>query len=348
MSKQHNSNNQAKSTMTRKAFLNMSGTGLIGVGFGNNLLAQIITNNTTENISMKNHYEVIIVGGSYSGLSAAMTLGRSLRKTLVIDSGAPCNKQTPHSHNLITQDGRKPADIANDARAQVLNYATVQIENDLVTQVTGQNGDFVVNTKSGASYNTKKLIFATGVKDLMPNIPGFAECWGITIIHCPYCHGYEVKAQKTGILVNNDTVGDFVKLIKNWSDEVLVFTNGVPQFDPKELDHLKVSLISKPIAQIEHQKGHLRAIQFQDGSQESLAALYHRPAFEQHCPIPAKLGCQLTDTGHIEVNQLQQTSVAGIYASGDSTTQFRAVSIAISQGNIAGAMLNHELINESY
>lgn len=141
-------------------------------------------------------YEVIIIGGSYAGLSAAMALGRALRNVLIIDSGLPCNRQTPYSHNFITQDGEKPNIIAEKAKAQVLKYNTIKFLNDFVVSGKKNENGFVITTKTGEEYISKKLIFATGIKDIMPDIKGFAECWGTSVIHCPYCHGYEVKREK--------------------------------------------------------------------------------------------------------------------------------------------------------
>ena len=138
----------------------------------------------------RNHFDVIIIGGSYSGLSAAMSLGRSLRQVLVIDSGLPCNKQTPHSHNFITQDGEKPAVISAKAKLQVDIYKTVQFFNGLAVKAFKKNKGFEITTESGDVFTSRKVLFATGVKDLLPEINGFAECWGISVLHCPYCHGY--------------------------------------------------------------------------------------------------------------------------------------------------------------
>jgi thioredoxin reductase len=130
--------------------------------------------------------EVIIIGGSYAGLSAAMALGRSLRNVLIIDDGLPCNRQTPHSHNFITHDGEKPGEIAEKAKAEVLQYDTVSFLND--TAISGEKGGegFAVTTRSGKAFHAKKLIFATGIKDTMPDIKGFAECWGISEYPYPW------------------------------------------------------------------------------------------------------------------------------------------------------------------
>src|SRR5688500_15240100 len=152
----------------------------------------------------KTKFDVIIVGGSYSGLAAGMALGRALKQVLIIDSGQPCNRQTPHSHNFITQDGKTPKEIATLARQQVKMYHTVKLFEGLATNGAKTENGFEIQTASGETFNAKKLIFATGVRDLMPDMKGYAECWGISVLHCPYCHGYEVRNEKTGILGNGD------------------------------------------------------------------------------------------------------------------------------------------------
>lgn len=165
------------------------------------------------------HFEVIIIGGSYSGLSAAMSLGRSLRQVLVIDSGLPCNRQTPHSHNFITQDGEKPAVISAKAKLQVDIYKTVQFYNGLAVKALKTESGFEIETESGVVFTSRKVLFATGVKDLLPEIEGFAACWGISVLHCPYCHGYEVKNEKTAIIANGEMGFEYAKLISNWTKD---------------------------------------------------------------------------------------------------------------------------------
>src|SRR5687767_11879769 len=131
-----------------------------------------------------NHFDVIVIGGSYAGLSAGMALGRALRKVLIIDSGKPCNRQTPHSHNFLTQDGKTPAEIATLAKQQVEMYKTVEFFlGEAINGIKRERG-FEIKTSSGEDFTAKKIIFATGIKDIMPAIEGYAECWGITVLHC--------------------------------------------------------------------------------------------------------------------------------------------------------------------
>jgi thioredoxin reductase len=298
-----------------------------------------------------NRYDVIIVGGSYAGLSAAMSLGRSLRKVLIIDSGLPCNRQTPHSHNFITHDGETPKAIADKAREQVLKYETVSIQQGLAVSATKTAAGFELTTADGAVLATRKLLFATGVKDLMPAIPGFAGCWGITVIHCPYCHGYEVKQQKTGIMSNGDIGFDFCKLINNLTTDLTLFTNGKSTLSLEQQEKLQkhsIEVVEIEIAGFEHNNGQLKQVLLKDGSTMPLKAMYAKIPFVQHCDIPVQLGCALTEQGYIAVDLLGRTSVPGVYAAGDNTAMMRAVSLAVAGGGMAGAGINKELVEESF
>ena len=297
------------------------------------------------------HFEVIIIGGSYAGLSAGMALGRALRKTLIIDSNLPCNRQTPHSHNFITQDGEQPHKIAEKAKAQILKYDTVKFLNDLVIEGKKTPGGFEVTTQSGKIFGTKKLVFATGVKDLMPDISGFAECWGISVIHCPYCHGYVVKNQKTGILANGDFAYHYAQLLRNWTKDLTIFTNGKSAFSSEQIDKIKkhnIPIIDKKITSLQHENGNVKAIIFDDNSTFELTAIYSRPKFEQHCKIPEILGCVLNEQGLLQVDMFQKTNVAHIFACGDNASQMRAVANAVAAGNLTGAMVNHGMTEEEF
>ncbi|HEX8658371.1 MAG TPA: NAD(P)/FAD-dependent oxidoreductase, partial [Hymenobacter sp.] len=202
---------------------------------------------------------------------------------------------------------------------------------------------------AGETIQAKKILFATGVRDLLPAIPGFAECWGISVIHCPYCHGYEYRDQPTGILVNGPTALDFGKLIRNWTKELTIFTNGGPQLSAEQrqqLAALGIGLETKQIEAIIHEWGALKHLQFTDGSQHSLSALYARVPFEQHCPVPQVLHCTMTAAGHVSIDAFQRTSVPGVYAAGDNSSLLRSVANSIGAGNIAGNIMNHDLITE--
>lgn len=297
------------------------------------------------------NFDVIIVGGSYAGLSAAMALGRALRKVLVIDSGLPCNRSTPHAHNFITHDGEKPATISGKAKAQVEQYATVQFLSDLAISGQKTESGFSITTQAGEMVMAKKLIFATGLKDTMPDIPGFAACWGISVIHCPYCHGYEVKGERTGILANGDFAFHYAQLIRNWTQDLTVFTNGAFTLSQEQRDRItqhRIPIIEKELASIQHKAGQLHQIFFKDGSTFELKAIYSRPAFEQHCKIPEQLGCEFTEMGLLKVDMFQKTTVADVFACGDSASPLRSVANAVAAGNLVGAVVNNVMTEEEF
>lgn len=296
-------------------------------------------------------FDVIIVGGSYSGLSAAMSLGRSLREVLVIDSGLPCNRQTPHSHNFITHDGEKPAVISAKAKIQVDFYDTVQFYNGLAVSAINTENGFEIKTELGKVFTSRKILFATGVKDLFPEIEGFRECWGISVLHCPYCHGYEVKKEKTAIIGNGEMGFEFAKLISNWTKNLRLCTNGKSTLTWEQTQVLtkhNVQIFEEEIDSLEHKNGEIKSIIFKNREKVTVKAIYARPPFEQHCQLPKDLGCDINEQGLLKVDTMQKTNIAGIYASGDCTTQMRSVAIAVSTGSFAGAVINKELIDEDF
>ena len=299
----------------------------------------------------QDYFDVIIVGGSYSGLSAGLALGRSLKKVLIIDSGKPCNQQTPHSHNFLTQDGKTPKEISTLAKQQVKQYDTVTFLESLATNGRRTGDIFEIDTASGQGFKAKKLIFATGVKDMMPPLDGYAECWGISVLHCPYCHGYEVRNQKTGILGNGEYGFEFAGLIRNWTKDLTVFTNGPSTltFDQwRKMESHQIKIVESEIAKLLHVDGRVQRIVFKDGSTSPVSALYARSAFQQHCDIPQALGCELTDEGYIQIDSQQRTTIPGVFACGDNTTRMRSVANAVAMGNIAGMMANKELVNQAF
>lgn len=296
-------------------------------------------------------FEVIIIGGSYAGLQAGMTLGRALRKVLIIDSGKPCNAQTPHSHNFLTRDGETPAAITKVALEQLNAYHTVQLLHGQALKAEKTDHGYAITTEAGEKFTAQKLMITTGIKDLIPAIPGVAECWGISVIHCPYCHGYEVANQPTGILGNGEGGFETVKLIQHWTKDLTLFTNGPVTMSEEMVAQIKkknILVIETPVKAIIHEKGYLSAVELSDGTKVPLKALYARLPFIQHSDIPAQLGCEFTESGHIKVADFGKTNVEGVYAAGDNCSMMRGVANAVSAGLAAAAFVNRELIWEQF
>lgn len=301
---------------------------------------------------MKNEtiFDVIIIGGSYSGLASAMALGRALRDVLIIDSEKPCNEQTPHSHNFLTQDGNTPKQIAATAKQQVLKYDTIKFQKGIAVSATKEDFGFAVKTNSKEIFKAKKLIFATGLKDIFPKIEGFSECWGISILHCPYCHGYEVRNEETGIFANGEMGFEYARLISNWTSKLTIFTNGKSTFTKEQAEKLSskdIQIIEKEILKVNHSNGKVESIEFSDNSKAKVKAIYARPEFEQHCKIPIDLGCEINEQGLLKVDTFQKTTVKNIYACGDNSAM-RSLAVAASTGTMTGVVANKDLIEEEF
>lgn len=292
-------------------------------------------------------HDVLIVGGSYAGLSAGMSLGRALKNVLIIDSGAPCNASTPHSHNFLTQDGKTPAEIASIGKAQVLAYPTVTFLQDKVTGGFKKDGYFELLTEKGHAFTAKRLLFTSGIKDQLPAIPGFADCWGKSIIHCPYCHGYEVRKLPTAIMANGEKAFHLSQLLQNWTDQLTLLTNGKSTLTAEQLEKLakdNIPVIEQEISAIQQQNGRLERVIFSDDASISVPVMYAGLPFVQSSDLPEKLGCALNPHGYLLVNERQETTVPGIYAAGDNSSPMRAVANAVASGSKAGAMINFDLV----
>jgi len=295
--------------------------------------------------------DAIIIGGSYAGLSAAMALARSLRKVLIIDEGLPCNRQTPHSHNFLTQDGRTPAEIAALGKEQVLAYSSIAWLDDRAVKAERSSVGFTVETKYGEVIRTKKIILATGIHDKLPNIPGFQECWGITVIHCPYCHGYEFRNEPTAIFAQGERALHLASLVRNLTPQVTIVTSGASGFDPTQLAKLErndIILVEEGLRSITHQNGKIESLELDNGKLLAVTALYAAVPFTQTSDLHKRLGCEETDQGYIKVDNFQKTNVPGIYACGDNSTMMRSVANAVYTGNLTGAMVNKDLVDEQF
>ena len=306
----------------------------------------------SKNLNMKNKsFDVILIGGSYAGLAAAMALGRALRNVLVIDAGKPANRFTPHSHNFITHDGKTPGEISSIARQQVEQYRSVIFKHGFAKYARRGANAFVVELETGEEYEGRKLIFASGIVDRLPEIQGLQECWGKSVLHCPYCHGYEVRNRKTGILGNGDAGVEFAALISNWSSQLTLYTNGksrLSALQSSKLESKSIRVVENEIVSVTHEQGQLKSILFGDGHSEDVDVLYTRPEFTQHSGIPAQLGCDHTEEGYIKTDHAMQTNIRGVFACGDNASKMRTVANAVAMGTAAGMMVNKELVMEDF
>ncbi len=333
-------------SINRRSFIQKTAYTLSGIALANSLLA-FEANPEYVDAPL---FDVIIVGGSYSGLSAALALGRSLRKVLIIDSGTPCNTPAPHSHNFLTQDGKVPQEIAHIAKQDILKYPSISWLDDQVTHAELKGNETIIETANGKKVRGRRILFATGLKDIMPDLDGYSACWGKSILHCPYCHGYEFKGKKIGIMGDGNTAFHYALLVKNYGASLQIFTQDSSKLEKVQRDALGrngIEIIESTVKKLQHKDGWLEAVQLENGRTVHLDALYNRPLFEQHCKVPVHLGCELTAQGLLKTDPNQQTSLKGIYACGDNSS-FRSIPVAVATGSTAGAAINIDLTIEDF
>jgi thioredoxin reductase len=294
---------------------------------------------------MSNHdYEAIIIGGSYAGLSAALQLARARRRVLIIDEGQRRNRFASHSHGFLTQDGVDPAIIAADARAQVMEYPTVEWRSARADEAEAADKGFVVSVH-GERISAKTLVLATGVKDHLPDIPGLSERWGKSVFHCPYCHGYELDQGPVGVIAVSPASLHHGLMLPDWGPTTLLLNNVFqPDADAlKQLEHRGTAVERTAIRGITGQAD----IELADGRTLPFAGLFTMPRTEIASPIGQQLGCALEDGpmgAFIRTDDVKQTSVPGVFACGDAARAAGSVALAVGDGALAGAMTHRYLM----
>jgi thioredoxin reductase len=308
---------------------------------------------------MVDKYDVVIVGAGSAGLSAALILGRSRRRVLVLDGGPPRNAPADRAHSLFTRDGVPPDELLRLGKRDLEPYESVEVREDMATAASGTDGDFEVTLSGDETVAARKLLIASGVVDEMPDVPGFAEAWGRGIYHCPYCHGWEVRDRPLAVLGDGATVMFRVTLIRNWSHDLVAITDGseVSHEDRKKLEVLGVPLYEKKIARIEGdaKAGRLTGIVFEDGETLAREGLFTNPPQRQRSELAEMLGC---DIEYVEMMQAymisaepmtRETTVKGVYAAGDAGKQVRqtqSLPNAVASGSNVGVFMNHALATE--
>ena len=301
-------------------------------------------------MSRENNYDGVVVGGSWAGLAAAIQLGRARRRVLVVDSGRPRNRFARSSHGFLGQDGRSPAAILDTFRAQVLAYPTVTFQASEATVARGDSDSgFAVDLLSGATVRARGLILATGVVDELPNIPGMAERWGVTVLHCPYCHGYEVADGRLGVLATSEMSMHHALLLPDWSASITLFTNGA--FAPDEdqqaaLAARGIRIEARAVDALVGDAPELAGVRLQDGGMVELDALFIPTRTHMASPLAEQLGCAFEDGPMgpiIRTDARKATSVPGVFAAGDAARGPGNAPLAAADGSMAGVGLHQTL-----
>ncbi|MGE5925779.1 MAG: NAD(P)/FAD-dependent oxidoreductase [Gemmatimonadota bacterium] len=290
-------------------------------------------------------FDVVVAGGSFAGLSAAMQLARARRRVLVIDNGTPRNRFTPASHGFLGQDGRAPTDILRTAREQVLAYPAAELRPDEAVRAAAGPAGFEVQLASGGAVRAQRLILATGVVDELPALPGLRERWGRSVLHCPYCHGYEVAGGRLGILAIGEASLHQALLLPDWSTDVMLFTNGAVEPDDEQRRALAargVRIEARPVVEIIGEGEQLAGVRVTDsagGAVVPLDALFTSSRTRMASPLAEQLGCAFEDGPFgpvVRTDAWKETTVRGVFAAGDIARVPHNATWASADGVTAG------------
>jgi thioredoxin reductase len=303
------------------------------------------------------YYDVVVVGGGAAGLSAALVLGRARRRVAVVDSGEPRNAPAAHMHGFLGSDGLPPAELLANGRAEVADYGVDLISGTAIGITRCETRPlsrqrFHVALDSGRTLTARRVLVTTGLRDVAPNVPGVADRWGRDLLHCPYCHGYEVRDQPLGVLAGGQTPIEetlaHAHLVRQWSDDVVLFANGTPlSVEQRErLVARAIGVVDAPVTRLVVEDDRLTGVETADGHLVPRAAVFVRPRFVANDNLLTDLGCATGANGWVTVDPTGATSIAGVWAAGNAVNPRAQVITAAGEGSAAAIALNNDLVDE--
>lgn len=291
--------------------------------------------------------DVAVVGGSFAGVSAALMLARARRRVVILDEGLTRNRFASASHGFLGQDGAAPGAIRAKGLAEVLAYPTAGLVEGRVERITGGAGAFVL--EGAEPVTAARVILAYGQKDVLPDIPGLADCWGRTAVQCPYCHGFELADRPTGLLAVEAIPMHHATHLRDWTDDLILLENGVAvtAVEATVLDRPGLRREAGQVLRVRHREGAIEAVELEGGREVAMRALYFVTWQEPASPLGEVLGCALEETPmgrHLKVDEHQRTTVPGIFAAGDLSRPYPSATQAAATGNTAGAACHQDLL----
>ncbi|HKL46310.1 MAG: NAD(P)/FAD-dependent oxidoreductase [Pseudomonadota bacterium] len=289
--------------------------------------------------------DVIVIGGGYAGMAATLQLVRARRSVMVIDAGLRRNRTASHSYGFLGQDGVDPAELARTARTQLEAYPTLTWKVGEVATATGANDAFKITLAAGESFAARRLLFATGVADELPQVPGLAERWGQSVFHCPYCHGYELDQGNIGVIATGPMSLHQAQLLTDWG-KITFMTNATFSLDDDALADLNrrgVDVEQTPIDRIEGEAD----VVLTDGRRLHFAGLFTASRCSPTSPVAETMGCDVMETpmgSQLRTSEEKETSIGGAFACGDVARVPHSVSLAVADGAWAGAQVHRSLV----
>jgi thioredoxin reductase len=301
----------------------------------------------THEIPMPDSYDVVIVGGGAAGLSAALVLGRALRRVAVVDAGSPRNAPASHMHGYLSRDGLPPGELLARGREEVRRYGVALLPG-IVDDLERVDGAFRVGLAGGVELRARRLLVATGLRDELPAVDGLQERFGRDVLHCPYCHGYEVRHQRVGVLGGTPGAVEHAILLRQWAADVVYFPNGDPvdDDDRERLLSRAVGVVEGPVKRVLVEDDALRSVVLADGRTVARDAVFVRPRFHANDSLLARLGCAVDEQGWVRTDATGRTSVPGVWAAGNAVNPRAQVITAAGEGSAAAIGVNGDLVDE--
>ena len=290
-------------------------------------------------------FDVVIIGGGAAGLSAALVLGRARRRVAVVDAGAPRNAPAAHMQGFLSRDGMPPADFLAAGRTEIAGYGVELLEDRAFHIESG----FFVRLASGTVLTARRIVLATGVSDELPDIPGVPERWGRDLLHCPYCHGWEVRDQPLGVLGSHPGAVQHAQLVRQWSDDVIFFahTHDVTEAERAQLEARGILVVDGEVARLVVQGDRLTGVELVDGRVIARAAVFIRPVNVPPADgVVSDLGCDRDDAGFVTVDATGRTSTPGVWAAGNVVDPRAQVITAAGAGSAAAIAINADLVHD--
>jgi thioredoxin reductase len=294
-------------------------------------------------------FDAVVVGAGPAGLSAALILGRCRRRVLVCDSGRPRNAVSHALHGFLTRDGIEPAELRRVGREQLRHYPTVEVRDIEVVDAKCEAHGFAVTLGNGTALSCRKLLLATGVKDLLPQIEGFQACYGRSVFHCPYCDGWEVRDQPLAIYGSGEHGKGLALELTAWSGDLVLCTNGAAGLDQHDVDRLAhhgIGLREEPIARLEGRDGILERIVFTTGDVLERRAMFFSTGEHQGSDLASRLGCAFTPKGAVQTGDYEITNISGLYVAGDASRFVQLAIVAAAEGAAAAFAMNTAMLKE--
>jgi thioredoxin reductase len=290
-------------------------------------------------------HDVVIIGGGPAGLSAALVLGRARRRVIVVDAGTPRNAPAAHMQGYLSRDGTPPAELLRAARAEVRSYG-VEIVDDRVVDATA---GFAFRLAGGRTGEARQVLLATGAVDELPDVGGARERWGRDLLHCPYCHGWELRDRALGVLGTGPGSVEHAHLLRQWTNDVVLFTHTatVTAAERASLDARAIAVVDGTVERLVVADDRLRGVQLADGRTVPRDALFIRPALRAHADGPAAaLGCEMVARGLVRTDTDGRTSVPGVWSAGNATNPRAQVITAAGEGSAVAIAINTELVKD--